>query len=147
MAARRSTTLRPLRFAAVSAATAIVVAGCAAGPTPTRDAGSQSLTDACAIVRAEVDAAMSAFGEIDPSDPARAGAALGDVVDSLAVAQDAIDNAELAATVARLHEGFTDLRDGVTAAADGDISGLAGLGNATDEIRSASTAFQDSCGT
>jgi hypothetical protein len=48
--------------------------------------------------------------------------------------------------VERLQEGFTDLRDGVTAAAGGDIAGIAGLSTATDEIRSAGAAFQDACG-
>jgi hypothetical protein len=145
MAAHHSAAARRIRVAAACARIAIALAGCTDAPTA-GDTGSQSLADACATVRTEVDAAMSAFGDVDPSDPAGSGAALGDVVDSLAAALEAIDNAELAGTVERLHGGFADLRDGVTAAAGGDVSGLAGLGTATDEIRSAGTAFQEACG-
>jgi hypothetical protein len=145
MAVHHSAVARCIRAAAASAIIAIALAGCSAGPTA-GDAGSQSLADACATVRSEVDAAMSAFAEVDPSDPAGAGAALDDVVDSLTAAQGAVDNAELAETVERLHAGFADLRDGVAAAAGGEISGLAGLGKATDEIRSAGTAFHEACG-
>ena len=71
--------------------------------------------------------------------------ALAAVVDGLGDASRSIDNAELEKTVTKLHDGFATLSDAVDAAASGDITGVAGLATATEDIRAAGAEFARLC--
>ncbi len=132
-----------IRPALVALALTVALTGCSASSDDAE--GSQPIAEACAGVSTRVDAAMTAFADGDAAEPAAAADALAAVVDGLGDASRSIDNAELEKTVTKLHDGFATLSDAVDAAASGDITGVAGLATATEDIRAAGAEFARLC--
>lgn len=146
-----STNPHRIGLAAAALLLSLAVAGCApdsAGapvPTGTDAAQTQSVEDACALVRDTVADAVAALQEIDPTDPAGAVEALTAVSERLARAASDVDNTQVAALLPDVEAGFSSSVDALEAVAGGDPSRLPELQSSVADLQSALMAFADLC--
>lgn len=127
---------------AIAATCGMALTACTAEPddattSPTSTSGTQTVAEACTAVQESVQDAAASLQRLDPSDPGASLDAMNDVADSLADAAGAVDNADVAAILPELQEGFSTAADTLGAIAGGDLSRLPAL-------QDAATAIQDS---
>ncbi|WP_413354228.1 hypothetical protein [Microbacterium sp. 1P06AB] len=136
---------RSARAVGVFLAAGCVAAVCAACSPAVHHGERQSVASACEAVATAVDDAMTAFADADATDPSTAANATASVRAQLEELAPSIHNARVADVVADLRSGFDVLATATSAAADGDLDGVTGLGEATDRIRSGVSEYHDLC--
>lgn len=143
----------PLRLAAITPARALGVVALGAATlllgscaTIGDDGVVRASAEACAAVTDGIDEAVTAFQEVDTTDPAAAAAAVEDVAARLAEAGGGIDDEALTAVVGDLEDELTGLADALAAIDEGDMARATGLAAATDGIRRSVTEFTRLCG-
>ena len=132
--------------------TATLALGACAGSTPEpspspTSSDTQTVAEACDTVRAGVDDAVTQLRAIDPGDPQAAVAALSGVADRLGAAAGAVGNADVAALLPELQQGFAAASETLTAIAGGDLSQLPKLQQITTDIQDGFTRFAELCTT
>lgn len=115
-------------------------------PSPT-SSDTQTVAEACAAVRTSVDDAVAQLQAIDPGDPNAAVTALSGVADRLSAAAGTVGNADVAALLPELQEGFAAASETLTAIAGGDLSQLPKLQQITTDIQDGFTRFAELCTT
>ena len=132
--------------AALFAATLALGACAGSSPSPT-SSDTQTVAEACDTVRAGVDDAVTQLRAIDPGDPQAAVTALSGVADRLGAAAGAVGNADVAALLPELQQGFAAASETLTAIAGGDLSQLPKLQQITTDIQDGFTRFAELCTT
>lgn len=132
--------------AALFAATLALGACAGSTPSPT-SSDAQTVAEACDTVRAGVDDAVTQLRAIDPGDPQAAVTALSGVADRLGAAAGAVGNADVAALLPELQQGFAAASETLTAIAGGDLSQLPKLQQITTDIQDGFTRFAELCTT
>lgn len=117
-----------------------------ATPPPSSGAAStQTVAEACALVRSSVALAADQLGSLDTKDPQAAFAALNGVVESVHEAAGEVDNAEVSALLPELQAGFATAADAVQGLAAGDLSKLPVLQQSASDIQSLLADFAELC--
>ncbi|PZU49154.1 MAG: hypothetical protein DI566_02250 [Microbacterium sp.] len=148
---RRASVLSAIALAAA----AFALAGCVGSPGADADPTSavpsdtepstQTVAEACEVVRTSVEDAADQLGSLDTSDPQAAFAALSAVGAKVQDAAAAVDNAEVSALLPGLQAGFTGAADALQGLAAGDLSKLPALQQAASDIQSSLAEFAELC--
>lgn len=140
-----------LRVATITLTVAVsaALAGCtgtgAPASSPAPRGSSQSIAEACDVVRASVADAAAELQQLDATDPQAAVAAMTRVADGLGTAADAVDNADVSSLLPTLQGDFTKTADILQAIAGGDLSQLAALQQSAGDIQASFEAFSELC--
>lgn len=130
---------------------AVLFTGCTAdpqGPAATPPAGDgQTAATACDLVREGVDDAAAQLQSLDTSDPQAAFEVMSRVATQLGEAAAEVTNAEVAALLPDLQDGFASAADVLRAIAGGDLSQVPALQVAAMDIQDAFGAFAKVCTT
>lgn len=141
-------TLRTL-LAATSVTAALLLTGCSGAAdgsmTPTPTTSTQTIADACTVVRTSVADAAAQLQQLDPSNPQAAGATMSRAAEELGAAVSAVANPDVAALLPGLQSGFTQAAAALGAIAGGDLSKLPALQQATSDIQSSFADFAALC--
>lgn len=138
-----SRSVRALGALVVAAVVAALGVACAPQPTDAEDG--RSVSAACAALADAVEEAMTAFADADAADAASAAKTTAAVRDELTRVAATLDNARVEAIAAGLAAGFDTLAEATASSAAGDITGVAGLADATDRIRTGVAEYHDLC--
>lgn len=120
-------------------------AGGAGAPASPSASPTQTVAEACALVRESVDDAAHALGSLDTSDPQAAAAAVSALSERIQDAAATIDNTDVAAVLPGLQSGFAAAAAALQATAGGDLSQLPALQQSATDIQSSLGEFAELC--